>query len=223
MAKQFKAVLFDLDGTLLDTIGDIHHNVNLAMEEFGYPLHTKQAVRSFVNNGALDLITKSLPEHARERQNAEKVLKRYLEIYDKHVSVETAPYDGICELIARLKKEGILLAVVSNKPERHVKLLAEKFFGKGTFSYISGTGGDKPIKPSKECVDLALESLGVNHGDALFTGDSNVDMDTAKNAGLVSAGVTWGFHGVNSFKASIPDNYIDNVEQLYSLITGKEW
>lgn len=222
MAKQYKAALFDLDGTLLDTIGDIHHNVNLAMKEFGYRLHTKDEVRSFVNRGALDLMTKAVPEYARDRQNVEKVLDRYLEIYDKHVSVETVPYEGICDIIAKLKADGVLLAVVSNKPERHVKLLAEKFFGEGTFSYISGTGGDKPVKPSKECVDLALESLGVKHEDAVFTGDSNVDMDTAHNSGLLALGVTWGFHGRESFQSSIPDVYVDTAEQLYKLISGKE-
>ncbi len=222
MAKQYKAALFDLDGTLLDTIGDIHHNVNLAMKEFGYPLHTKDEVRSFVNRGALDLMTKAVPEYARDRQNVEKVLERYLEIYDKHVSVETVPYEGICDIIAKLKADGVLLAVVSNKPERHVKLLAEKFFGEGTFSYISGTGGDKPVKPSKECVDLALENLGVKHEDAVFTGDSNVDMDTAHNSGLLALGVTWGFHGRESFQSSIPDVYVDTAEQLYKLISGKE-
>jgi len=222
MAKQYKAALFDLDGTLLDTIGDIHHNVNLAMQEFGYPVHTKDDVRSFVNNGALDLMTKAVPEKARDRENVEKVLKRYLEIYDKYVSVETVPYNGVVDVIHRLKAEGVLLAVVSNKPERHVKMLAEKFFGEGTFSYISGTGGDKPVKPSRECVDMALESLRVKHEDAIFIGDSNVDMNTAKNSGLLGGGVTWGFHGKNSFKNTVPDVYIDNAEQLYKLISGKE-
>ena len=128
MSKKYLAALFDLDGTLLDTIGDIHHNVNLAMDEFGYPTHTKDEVRSFVNNGALDLMTKSLPEYAREKENVEKVLSRYLEIYDKYVSVETVPYEGVCSMIKQLKKDNILLAVVSNKPERHVKLLAEHLF-----------------------------------------------------------------------------------------------
>ena len=99
-------------------------------------------------------------------------------------------------------------------------MLAEKFFGEGTFSYISGTGGDKPVKPSKECVDLALSNLGVKHEDTLFVGDSNVDMDTAKNSGLVSAGVTWGFHGRNSFQNSVPDNYIDTADELCNLIYG---
>ena len=140
-----------------------------------------------------------------------------------YVSGNTVPYDGIPELVERLKNEGILMGVVSNKPERHVKMLSEKFFGEGTFSYISGTGGDKPVKPKKECVDLALSNLGVKHEDTLFVGDSNVDMDTAKNSGLVSAGVTWGFHGRNSFQSSIPDHYIDDAKQLYSLICGKEW
>ena len=90
-----------------------------------------------------------------------------------------------------------------------------------TFSYISGTGGDKPVKPSKECVDLALSVLGVSHENAIFVGDSNVDMNTAKNSGLLGAGVTWGFHGINSFKTSTPDIYIDNADMLYKLITGK--
>ncbi len=221
MKKIFKAVLFDLDGTLLDTIGDIQHNVNLTMSEFGYPVHSRDAVRSFINNGALALITKAVPENARDKSNLEKVLKRYLQIYDTHVSVETIPYEGVCELISRLKKEGVLLAVVSNKPERHVKYLAEKFFGERTFSYISGTGADKPVKPNKECVDAALSALKVSHEDALFTGDSSVDVATANNSGLVSAGVTWGFHGKNSFKDLVPDTYIDKVSELYTLITGK--
>ena len=221
MKKVFKAVLFDLDGTLLDTIGDIQHNLNLTMREFGYPIHSRDVVRSFINNGALALVTKAGPENARDKSNLEKVLERYLEIYDTYVSVETTPYSGVCELISSLKKEGMLLAVVSNKPERHVKYLIEKFFGEGTFSYISGTGADKPVKPNKECVDAALSALKVSHKDALFVGDSGVDFATANNSGLVSAGVTWGFHGKNSFKDLVPDNYIDNVNELYTLITGK--
>ena len=220
MAKQFKAVLFDLDGTLLDTVGDIHHNVNLTMKEFGYPTHTREKVTSFINRGALYLITKALPEYARNSENVEKVLSRYLEIYDKYVSVETVPYEGISQLIEKLKNQGVLMAVVSNKPERHVKLLCEKFFGKNTFAYISGTGGDKPVKPSRECVDMALSHLGTRHEDTLFVGDSDVDVNTAKNSGLVSAGVTWGFHGKDSFKDDFPDNYIHNAQQLYSLIMG---
>lgn len=220
MAKQFKAVLFDLDGTLLDTVGDIHHNVNLTMEEFEYPTHTREKVTSFINHGALHLITQALPEDARDSENIEKVLSRYLEIYDKYVSVETVPYEGISQLIEKLKNQGVLMAVVSNKPERHVKMLCEKFFGKGTFSYISGTGNDKPVKPSRECVELALSHLGTGCEDTLFVGDSDIDVKTAKNSGLVSAGVTWGFHGKDSFKDDFPDNYIHNAQQLYSLIMG---
>ncbi len=218
--RKYNAVLFDLDGTLLDTIGDIYHNVNYALKEMGYPTHTKEEVRSFVNNGALDLMTKALPEYARDRENVERVIKRYLEIYDMFVSVNTVPYDGICQVVSRLKQEGYKLAVVSNKPERHVKFLAEKFFGTDTFLYISGTGLDTPVKPSRECVDRALESIGACREETVFAGDSNVDVLTGKNSQLFTVGVTWGFHGTKSFGVEQPDVFVHDAAELYNVITG---
>ncbi len=215
----YKSVMFDLDGTLLDTIGDITENINRTMSEFGYPLHTRDEARSYINDGALKLIQRALPEGENSEENAKRILARYLEIYDEHVNEETVPYDGIKELVARLKEEGFCLSVVSNKPDRHVKLLAEHHFGKDTFDYISGSGLDLPKKPDRECVDRAVKAMGIPYEGLLYVGDSHVDVTTAHNAGLPCAGVTWGFHGKHGFLDKTPDYYIDTPEQLYTLIT----
>ena len=214
----YKSVMFDLDGTLLDTIGDITNNINRVMREFGYPLHTRQEARSYINDGALKLIQRALPEGENSEENAKRVLSRYLEIYDEHVNEETVPYEGVKELVAKLKAKGIYLSVVSNKPDRHVKMLAEHHFGVGTFSYISGSGLDLPKKPDRECVDRAVKSMGISYNGLLYVGDSHVDVRTAHNAGLLCAGVTWGFHGKDGFLDQTPDFLVDNAMQLYELI-----
>ncbi len=220
MSKKYTCILFDLDGTLLDTIGDIKYNINKTMKALGYPEHTYEETRTFINDGAYKLIERALPEGHKDEQTVKSTLEMYLANYDKNVCNETVAYDGIVELVKRLKDEGYALGVVSNKPERHVIMLCEIFFGKGTFSYISGTGGDKPVKPSKECVELALSAMGQTAENLLYVGDSHVDVITAHNSNAPCAGVTWGFHGRLGFKDQTPDFYIDNTGQLYDLISG---
>lgn len=222
MSKRYKCVMFDLDGTLLDTIGDIKFNINLTMKEFGYPGHTYEETRSFINDGAYKLIERALPADKRDEKTVREVLEIYLSNYDKNVCTETKAYDGIEEMVKRLKDEGYVLSVVSNKPERHVKMLCDIFFGEDTFSYISGTGGDKPVKPSGECVEMALKALGQSAKDLIYVGDSHVDVKTAHNSGVPCVGVTWGFHGRLGFRDEIPDYYADTAAQLYKIITGEE-
>ncbi|MBQ7399865.1 MAG: HAD-IA family hydrolase [Clostridia bacterium] len=220
MSKKYKCIMFDLDGTLLDTIGDIKYNINITMRSFGYPEHTYEETRSFINDGAYKLIERALPEGKRDEQTVREVLEIYLSNYDKNVCTETVAYDGIEELVNKLKNEGCALAVVSNKPERHVKMLCDIFFGEDTFSYISGTGGDKPVKPSKECVEKALCAMGEKSENLIYVGDSHVDVKTAHNAGVPCVGVTWGFHGKDGFRDEICDFYADNADELYRIITG---
>lgn len=217
---KYTSVMFDLDGTLLDTIGDITENINRTMSEFGYPLHTREEARSYINDGALKLIQRALPKGENSEENARRVLTRYLEIYDEHVNEHTVPYEGVKELVARLKNEGYCLSVVSNKPDRHVKLLAEHHFGIGTFSYISGTDADTPKKPERACVEKAVMTMGITFDGLLYVGDSHVDVQTARNAQIHCAGVTWGFHGKDGFYDKTPDFLIDNTKQLYELITN---
>lgn len=212
--------MFDLDGTLLDTIGDIKHNINLTMKSLGYPEHTYEETRTFINDGAFKLIERALPEGKKDEKTVRETLEIYLSNYDKNVCAETRAYDGIVDTVKKLKDEGYVLSVVSNKPERHVKMLCDIFFGEDTFSYISGTGGDKPVKPNRECVELALSTMGRKADDLIYVGDSHVDVKTAHNAGVPCIGVTWGFHGKLGFKDEIPDFYADNTDQLYAIIAG---
>lgn len=220
MSKKYKCVMFDLDGTLLDTIGDIQHNINLTMESLGHPGHTYEETRSFINDGSFKLIERAMPEGKKDEKSVREALEIYLSNYDKNVCTQTTAYSGIQELVTRLKKEGHTLAVVSNKPERHVKMLCDIFFGEDTFSYISGTGGDKPVKPSRECVEKALCAMGEKCENLIYVGDSHVDVKTAHNVGAPCVGVTWGFHGKDGFRDEICDFYADNAEQLYTIITG---
>ena len=216
--KKYSCIMFDLDGTLLDTVGDIHYNINLAMKHFGYPERTVDEALSFINDGAFMLIKRALPEGYKDDENVKRVLEYYLECYDKNLCVKTRAYTGICELVQRLKTEKYKLCVVSNKPERHVIMLCDKFFGRDTFCYISGTGGEKPVKPDAKCVGSALESVGECKEKLLFVGDSHVDVKTARNAGVDCVGVTWGFHGKNGFRDSLPDFYANNTDGLYKII-----
>lgn len=214
--------MFDLDGTILDTIDDIHNVINITMAQFGHPLHTREEARSFINDGAFMLIKRALPENVRQDDEyVTRAFTRYLENYDEHVADFTKAYEGVAELIKKLKSEGYTLCVVSNKPDRHVKILAKQFFGEDTFSYLSGSGIDLPRKPAKECVEKPLQVLGISKDKVLYVGDSHVDAKTAKNAGVKCAGVTWGFHGKGGFRDEVCDYYADNCDELYQIISGK--
>ena len=215
---KYKCVIFDMDGTILDTTDDVTKSVNLTLEEFGYPLHTAKEVVSYLNNGAVKLIERALPESARDTEIVHKVHKRYLEIYSQYVCEKTHAYPGISGLLEKMKGEGIKLAVVSNKPQVQVKMLAEKCFPQGTFEYTSGPGEGVPTKPDRACIDRALEILKIDKKDVLYVGDSYVDVLTAKNSDLVCAGVLWGFAGENSFIEYKPDYTVKNTDELEKLV-----
>ena len=215
---KYKSVIFDMDGTILDTTDDVTKSVNLTLEEFGYPFHSAKEVVSYLNNGAVKLIERALPESARDIENVLKVHKRYLEIYSEHVCEKTHAYKGIDRLLHKMKKAGIKLAVVSNKPYTQTKMLTDKCFPDGTFEYVSGSGEGFPTKPDKACIDKALEVLCVDKSEVLYVGDSYVDVLTAKNSDLVCAGVLWGFAGENSFTEHKPDYTVKDAEELENLV-----
>lgn len=222
MEIKYSTIVFDLDGTLLDTAGDLHNSINLTMNYYGFPTHTRQEVVSFINDGARMLVTRALPESEREHERVSEILKTYLEMYDKHPNEKTFAYDGVVDLVKQLKKQGCKLAVVSNKPDRHTKLLVNFYFGQDTFDYVSGSGDDLPRKPDRLCVDLALEKMGCTDREkVLFVGDSHVDVTTAKNADVDCVGVTWGFHGKCGFRDCLPDFYADDTKKLYDIISGR--
>ena len=186
-----RAVVFDLDGTLLDTLEDLQDSVNAALAEYGLPERTIEEVRAFVGNGIRNLIMQSVPG-GEAHPEFEKVFAFFKQHYRANCANKTTPYEGIIELVEALADRGILMAVVSNKFDAGVKILNEKFFAE----YIPVALGEMPgvkRKPDPESVYMALQQLGVEPSNAIYVGDSDVDIVTAKNAGLKSVVVTWGF------------------------------
>jgi len=180
------ALIFDLDGTLLDTLEDLLSATNYALSANGFPKRTKEQLRRSVGNGAANQIRTSLPEHTPE-QTVRKVLSEYLPYYESHCRVCTAPYPGIPEALTELKKH-YALAIVSNKPDPAVKRLCAHFFP-GILAL--GQTEDCPRKPAPHMVEKAMRLLSARRG--IYIGDSEVDILTGRNAGIPCVSVTWGF------------------------------
>lgn len=187
-----KLYIFDLDGTLVNSLTDLADSVNAVLEKHGYAVHETDEYRFFVGNGALKLIERAMPEDKRTKENIELLHGEFSQEYAKRALDNTAPYEGIKELITQLKKRGCLLAVASNKPEVFSKLIVERIFGEGVFDVIRGKRDGVPIKPDPAILFGIMQELGVNKEDCVHSGDSAVDVMTAVNAGIDVIGCTWG-------------------------------
>jgi len=202
------AILFDLDGTLLDTLGDLHAAVNHVLAEFGYPQRTIEEVCRFVGNGAARLIRLAVPEG----ENWQPALAAFQTYYAAHCDILTKPYDGILEALTVLKQK-FPLAVVSNKPDRAVKELAKIYF---PALYARGESADCPRKPAPDMVFKAMEALGAEH--CVYIGDSDVDILTAKNANVPCISVTWGFRSETELKEAGAEYFCHNPADLPQII-----
>ena len=187
----YKAVIFDLDGTLLDTLKDLANSVNYALREFGYPERTIDEVRRFIGNGVIKLMKRAAPDGIDE-EAFEKCFNTFRSHYLEHMYDNTKPYEGIMEMLSILKEKGVKTAVVSNKLHSGVVGLCEDFFG-GQLTSAYGVNTEDERKPQPKNVFKALYDLGVGAEETVYVGDSGVDVQTAKNAGLKCIGVTWGF------------------------------
>lgn len=183
--------IFDLDGTLLNTLDDLTSAVNATLAHFGYPIRTKDEVCSFIGNGVKELLIRAFGQ---ELKNYDEILDFYYGYYSKHSADKTKPYDGILELLRRLKSQGKTLAIVSNKGDKATKALAKQYF-EGLIDVALGENEAKGIrkKPAPDSVELALKQVAISRGKTVYIGDSDVDIQTAKNAGLPCISVTWGF------------------------------
>ena len=211
---KYNAVLFDLDGTLLDTLGDLHLGVNVALENHGYPQRTLEEIRTFVGNGARELMRCALPAGTADAE-IEEILAEYLEWYRVNFCVKAAPYAGVKAVVDALIEKGIKVAVVSNKPDATTKKLAEMFFpGLPAF----GQRDDVPKKPAPEMVWKAMETLGVTAEESVYVGDSEVDVQTAHNAGLPLVAVSWGFRTVEQLVEAGAETIVHTPEELRSAL-----
>ncbi len=188
--RRYDAVLFDLDGTLLDTLEDLRDAANHALRALGRPERTLDEVRSFVGNGAELLMRRALD--GADEETVRRALELFRPYYAGHCQEKTKPYDGVLELMAELKRQGFRIAIVSNKPDEAVRVLAEQYFG-GLADAAMGETAERRRKPAPDMVNDALARLGVERRRAVYVGDSEVDIQTAGNAGLEIVSVCWGF------------------------------
>jgi phosphoglycolate phosphatase len=215
------AVLFDLDGTLVDSLGDIAAALDAVLVELGHPTHTREAYRRFVGEGARELVRRALPAALDPREASRQLddaLARYKARYRAHLVDETRPYEGIVELIAALRARGALLAVVTNKPHDAALEVVERLFEPGTFEVVLGQKDGVPHKPDPSGPLSILRALAVAPAHALFVGDSETDVRTAKNAGVRAVAVTWGLRDRHDLEASGPDHLVDHPREILALL-----
>lgn len=207
---KYKAVLFDMDGTLLDTLADMAAAVNHILSVHGYPLRTVEEVRAFVGNGARKLMERALPPDV-TGDAFEALLEEYRQWYEAHACVKTAPYPGVSAVLAALHRAGVRCAVVSNKPDGATRELAARFFpGLPAFGQQDGI----PAKPAPDMVYHALAELGVEASAAAYVGDSEVDVALARNAKLPLVAVSWGFRGREALEEAGAALVVDDAATL---------
>lgn len=199
-----KLVIFDLDGTLLNTIADLAAATNQALETLGFPVHPQEAYYRFVGNGINKLFERALPAGERGQENILRVRERFVPYYDAHNADMTRPYDGIKNLLSALQSRGVKLAVASNKYQAATEKLVQKFFPDISFICICGQCSGRPTKPDPQIVQDVLRAAGVSREETLYVGDSDVDMQTAHNACVDACAVTWGFRPPEELAAYAP-------------------
>ncbi len=188
-----KLLIFDLDGTLVNSLEDLADAVNIGLQKMGYSIHDVEKYRYFVGNGALKLCERALPENARSKENIDTLKNHFAEYYAIHFCDKTALYDGIAQLLCKLKQMGIMLAVASNKPHCDCLRIASKLFDDGLIDIVSGGDNGFDKKPAPDIVLDIMQRCEVSACETLFIGDSDVDIKTAKNAQIESVGCLWGF------------------------------
>ena len=195
-----KLVIFDLDGTLLDTLDDLSAAVNFAMQQRGFPQHTREEYRMMVGHGARNLITKALPaEHRNDEALIDAVLADFRAYYNTHIDIYTRPFPGIPQLLENLHQKGIKLAVASNKFQEGTEHLIKEFFPNIPFVALLGNRPNHPLKPNPEVVGEVLRKAGLNTKEAVMVGDSDTDMQTAANGGIPGIAVGWGYRNMRDW------------------------
>lgn len=213
-----KLVIFDLDGTLLNTIADLAAATNQALQHYGYPTHEVEAYRFFVGNGINKLFERALPETERTEENILKIRSQFIPYYDTHNADLSRPYPGIPELLMTLQQKGIKIAVASNKYQAATRKLIAHYFPEINFVEVLGQREGIPAKPDPSIVNEIRIKAGVDEKEILYAGDSNVDMQTAHNAGVTAVGVAWGFRPRTELEALHPAYIIEKAEELLSLL-----
>ena len=214
-----KACIFDLDGTLTNTLESMTYSVNLTLKEMGLSQITKDQCRMFVGNGARVLIEESLKVSGDPKASKiEEAMEIYGRIFDRNCTYHVTPYEGIPEMLKALKDKGIQLAVLSNKPDRQTVKVVKEIFGDNIFDYAQGQKDGIRRKPEPDGVWYLMEQMQVSKEECLYIGDSEVDAATGKNAGLKTIGVLWGFRDRKTLETAGVDDLIDRTDELLQFV-----
>ena len=213
-----RLVIFDLDGTLLNTIDDLGTAANVALKQAGYPTHPLAAYPYFVGNGVAKLIERALPEGERSPENVARITALFKEYYGTHATVHSRPYPGIPELLHRLADDGVRIAVASNKYNEATQEIVKHYFPDIPFAYIAGSKPGVPLKPDPSIGYEILGAVTTPKADVLYVGDSAVDMETARRACVTSCGVVWGFRPVEELRSAYANHIVATPEAVYAIV-----
>ena len=217
-----KLVIFDLDGTLLNTIEDLGNAANYALSLNGYPTHSLASYPFFVGNGVRNLIRKALPDDMRTDSIIESLLKDFKEYYNEHNTDCTKPYDGIEELLRNLQDNGVKIAVASNKYQQATEKIIAHYFGDIDFVAVYGQREGVNVKPDPSVVFSILSDAKVPKSEVLYVGDSGVDMETARRACVDSVGVTWGFRSEKELNEYHADMIVNKASDIFDIVMKED-
>ena len=219
MGSLYQAAIFDMDGTILDTLEDLWSAVNAALSENSLPGRSLEEVRGFVGNGLYKLVERAVPSGTSDEVKA-RVFKSFNDYYALHSSEKTKPYPGIVHMLESLKKNGVKIAVCSNKPDYAVQELCRIHFP-GLFDAAAGAKDREHVKPCPDVVNGILEELGVSKEKVVYIGDSEVDIQTARNAGTACISVCWGFKTRTFLQENGAERIVNSAAELEEAILGK--
>lgn len=215
-----KAIIFDMDGTTVDSIKSITHFVNQTMKKFGYDTISVEKCKQLVGHGAKSLIKSALNEVCADFENFDKIFESYRNAYDSNPCYLAESYDGILEMLTQLKDKGIKLGILSNKTDKTVQKINSAVFGT-IFDVCQGDIEGVPLKPDPTSLLEMIKGLGIEKDEVLYVGDTNVDIFTAKNAGVLSIGVLWGFRDENELKTAGADYIVKSPAEILSIALDK--
>lgn len=217
-----RTVIFDLDGTILNTIEDLAAAGNWVCRQNGWPEHSVDRFKSMVGHGIPNLVSQFIPDNRRSPLLMASALSQFTGYYGAHNTEKTTPYPGIPAMLERLRAGGVRMAVYSNKADEFSREIVAHYFP-GTFHLVRGKVNSVPVKPDPTGVRQVLAELGASAAETLFVGDSSVDIQTAHNAGMRACGVTWGFRSRESLAEAGADFMADTAEELASVILDAPW
>ncbi len=214
----YRAIIFDLDGTLVNSLEDLADATNYGLGIMGIKSHPVEAFKTFVGDGTIKLCERALADITDDSSEVSRLHTMFSDYYNAHCMDKTKPYQGIMELLNKLKQQNIIIAVASNKPDEFSKHIVKKIFGENIFSVIMGKSPLRDTKPAPDIIFEILKNLGVSRNEAIMAGDSNVDILTAKNAGIASIGCTWGFRTRQELIDAGAANIADKPEDILKFL-----